>query len=613
MKISRTFEINYIYFGMIFFYLLAVHGYSIFLLKGVSIIPLFISVVMQCFWESAILLVATVLIQRYLHKSLLYIFISLLGILVLAHEADFIMIRLMGVTVWYLMELMSHEFGDNFLETIKATNISPISWGIGVALIITLFTIGLGIFHFTGKIAKKNKLSIGYKTLTILLLAPPFCMAIWDKFTVKELSYASYEQFRQFLPLKKTFFLPDQTHLPVAGILKELKEKNLISAPIVPKKRPPMFLFVIESLREDFITPEIAPNLFQFKQENVSFDVAASGANASHYSWFTIFHSQFPLRFSKQHALETKETGSRALQAMKELGYKIHVYSSAELAFYRTGESVFGKNHYLADTFNEYPHSNGGTTAQSDKQAMDALQKDLTRFRGEGHLFIIFLDATHFGYSWPREKGDRFQPIEDPINYVGAAFRRDSLEGIKNRYRNAIFYVDSLIGKFLKSKTAADATILITGDHGEEFYEHGQFLHASNLSQEQISVPLYYKFGKKTKALKEKASHISSHIDIFPTFIDSVGGDPALFGLEGESIFKPNKWPFTITARYNGGRNPYEFCLQGLNGKVVLQFPHLVGMKVSKSLIITEITSTNKELFLQETKSALSHVFHENE
>jgi glucan phosphoethanolaminetransferase (alkaline phosphatase superfamily) len=611
MKISRTFEINYIYFGMIFLYLLVVHGYSIFLLKEVSVLPLLISVVMQCFWESAILLAATLLIQKYLHRSVLYIFISLLGILVLAHEADFVMIRLMGVTVWYLMHLMSHELGDNFLETIKATNISPLTWLIGITLVITVFSIGLCFFHITTRLAKKKKLSITYRMLTLLILVPPVCMAIWDKFSVTELPYATYEQFRQFLPLKRTFFSPGQNLLPFTASLKELKLKEELIIPLEAKNRPPIFIFVIESLREDFITKEVAPNLYRFKKENVSFDIAASGANASHYSWFTIFHSQFPLRFSKHHALKTKETGSEALRAMKQLGYKIHVHSSAELAFYRMGESIFGKDHQLADTFYEYPHGNGVTTAQSDKQAMNGLEKELEQLGGDGHLFIIFLDATHFGYSWPREGGDRFTPIEDPINYLKAAFRNDALEGIKNRYRNSIYYVDSLIGKLLKNKKTQEATILITGDHGEEFYECGQFLHASNLSQEQITVPLYYKFGKNSKGLRKKASKISSHIDIFPTLIDYAGGDPAQFGLEGESIFKPNKWPFTLTARYNGGKNPYEFCLQGHNGKVVLQFPHLVGLKTSNALLITELTSKKKELFLEETKTALNHVFHE--
>ncbi len=486
--------------------------------------------------------------------------------------------------------------GDNFLEMIKATNISPISWMIGILGVIAFFFLAMAFFSLSDKVSKKKKVTLSWKGLGLTLGLSLTLVVIWDKVTLSTLSYVSYEQFRQILPFKRSFFAPSKFFVPVEHTLRSLAFDYKNVTPV--EKRPPLFLFVIESLREDFITEEIAPNLSRFKSENVSFDVAASGGNASHQSWFTLFHSQFPLRFSKKHVLETVEKGSEAIRSLKALGYKIHLYTSAELAFYHMGESIFGKDYHLADTVYAAVHQGKITPAHTDKQVMLELEKDQEQYSGEGHFFIVFLDATHFGYSWLAETGAKFLPIDEPINYIKAAFNKGSLVGIKNRYRNSIFYVDSLIGSFLKHHEEDDAVIAITGDHGEEFYEHGQLFHASNLSTEQIHIPLYYKFGRKSKELKERASKISSHIDIFPTLIDYIGGHSP--NLEGESIFCPDKWPYTITSRYNGGKTPTEFCLQSLTGRMVFH------SHSPRSLQISELTNSESFFSFEE---ALTHLF----
>ncbi len=604
MKRAKLFEVNYIYFCILFLSLFGVHGYSLFVLRDVAIFPFIGSVLLQCLFESWLILTASLLIQRYFHKSLFYFFIALSCILVLAHEADFIMTRLMGVSIWFLLHLISYEIGDNFLEMIKSTNISPIIWFLGALGVIAIFACGMVFFHISDRLARRKKLFISQKMLITFCFVPLFLMVICDRVTLNSLSYANYEQLREILPFKTTFFRPVHSVISRKNDLKELKSVNNRIDSIASSKRPSIFLFVIESLREDFITEEIAPNLFKFKQENISFDVAASGGNCSHHSWFTIFHSQFPLRFSKEHIFKTREKGSLAIQAMRDIGYQIHLYSSAELAFYHMDESIFGKRHVLADTYYEFPHGKGVTKAQPDRKAMEQMQLDGIRFEEDGHLFIVFLDATHFGYSWQRENGDLFQPVEDPINYIKAAFNKGSIEKIKNRYRNSINYVDSLIGSFLKCHSDDDSVIIFTGDHGEAFYENGKLFHASNLGNEQIHVPLYYRFGKESALLKSKASKISSHLDIFPTFIDYVTGiNPDLFGLEGESIFKLSRWPYTVTSRYNGGRAPFEFCLQSLGGRMILQ------THIPDTLKVTSINNKENPIFLEEAKEAFSHLF----
>ncbi|MBI2101474.1 sulfatase-like hydrolase/transferase [Candidatus Woesearchaeota archaeon] len=96
-----------------------------------------------------------------------------------------------------------------------------------------------------------------------------------------------------------------------------------------------------------------------------------------------------------------------------------------------------------------------------------------------------------------------------------------TIEMAKALYDAEIYSVDSSIGKLigkldqlgLKDKTM----IIITADHGEEFYDHGGFMHHT-LYYENVHVPLliYYPAKLPPKRIKETVSTI----DIFSTVLD---------------------------------------------------------------------------------------------
>jgi arylsulfatase A-like enzyme len=66
--------------------------------------------------------------------------------------------------------------------------------------------------------------------------------------------------------------------------------------------------------------------------------------------------------------------------------------------------------------------------------------------------------------------------------------------------------------------------IVFLSDHGDEFMEHGQFLH-SQLYQELLHVPLVIRFagdlGVRLRGRREDA--LVRLIDVFPTLLDAVG------------------------------------------------------------------------------------------
>ena len=108
---------------------------------------------------------------------------------------------------------------------------------------------------------------------------------------------------------------------------------------------------------------------------------------------------------------------------------------------------------------------------------------------------------------------------------------------IRALYDAGIRYLDSELGKlFEKLETLGiydDALIIVTSDHGEEFREHGKFLH-SRTYEESIAVPLLIKFPARAYA-GEHYFVLAESVDLMPTVLDQLGVEIP-DGLQGKSL-----------------------------------------------------------------------------
>ena len=283
---------------------------------------------------------------------------------------------------------------------------------------------------------------------------------------------------------------------------------------------------------------------------------------------------------------------------LKKMGYKIHVSSSSRLNYYQMNKLIFGEGEHLADSLFLPDEIECAEPYQRDQSAVDALIGKM-KTQESASLFIVFLDATHLDYSWPLDKSP-FTPFEDKINYFKAALFRDGVKGIINRYRNALHFVDSEFGRYLDAlKTAPggkDAVVIITGDHGEEFYEHGNLFHASSLTHPQTNPPLYYKFGKEAAIKAKVQCEMTCHMDIFPTLFHYLIGEN-LMGeiMQGESIFQRDRWPYTVIGRFNASRNPHEYCIHNGENKLIAGFSDERNIFQSRGLQIHSIKNERDE------------------
>lgn len=89
-------------------------------------------------------------------------------------------------------------------------------------------------------------------------------------------------------------------------------------------------------------------------------------------------------------------------------------------------------------------------------------------------------------------------------------------------YDGEIAYVDSLIERFLKRLRAMglydDTLILLTADHGEEFYDHGGWFHGQSLYDELVRVPLVVKLPRQASAGTRREEPVSG-MDVLPSVL----------------------------------------------------------------------------------------------
>ncbi len=112
-------------------------------------------------------------------------------------------------------------------------------------------------------------------------------------------------------------------------------------------------------------------------------------------------------------------------------------------------------------------------------------------------LWVHYMDPHHpyippdehqvFGETQSKRRGVKLrqQVLEDPDSLSD-----EDWSDLIDLYDAEIRYTDTEIGRLIDSLD--DATWMLTADHGEEFYEHGNFGHKNRFYEEHVHVPLLF-------------------------------------------------------------------------------------------------------------------------
>jgi arylsulfatase A-like enzyme len=162
-------------------------------------------------------------------------------------------------------------------------------------------------------------------------------------------------------------------------------------------------------------------------------------------------------------------------------------------------------------------------------------------------LYVHVMDA-HYPYEPPAEFRGRFDTNPSDLQLTGPIVHDymtgkrseedltpERLQSLVDRYDEELLAVDHHLGAFIARmrREHPNTVIVLAGDHGEEFLEHGNLGHSHALWQELVHVPLVL------WAPGIDPARIATQVrlmDVCPTILELVGLELALPGMQGESL-----------------------------------------------------------------------------
>jgi len=563
-----------------------------------SSIFLFIHVVGQSFLETGLLLFVALVINRIAPRWVLSMFIGFTFMALSVQYVNFEFIRFSDTCMSYNAKYIIGCGLTHLVENLIGGYVGIKELVLFGSVIVLCPFIGIFFYRLTYPLSKRISPTITLSRLVFGLAGTSASLFALDLLFLPSVDRLTMVKYQKILPFEATIVPQSPNLIQLSKPIAERNE-NQIDLAVKEKKwtaekKPNIYLVVIESLRKDFITKEIAPNLFAFGKENFSFKESFSNANATDVSYLSIFHSDYPYHWASM--WKNWQGGSVPLRILKDLGYKTNVYTSSILKTFSMDSFLFGKNLNLINKIDDFSLNLKAQAWERDEECFRALRRDLEKEGGqEGNLFILFLDSTHASYSFSEKEPLPFLPISSAHLF---SLDANNLEPMKNRYRNAIHHIDSLFGKLfetLKEKNLYnDAIIAITADHGEEFMEEGALWHASHLNTYQTSIPIFYKIQDNAwKPLDD----CTTQVDIFPTIIHYLTKRSDFDNFfDGRSIFEPNRHSSRVAVMDNRYFPPREFTVSKKNETYRFRFPNPNNIYKSRSIEVLGKKPSDQDL-----------------
>jgi len=281
------------------------------------------------------------------------------------------------------------------------------------------------------------------------------------------------------------------------------------------KKKPPnIVLITVDTLRPDHLgyggcKHPTSPSIDRLAKEGVVFTRATSVAGWTLPSMATILTGRYPSEHGATDFHWSLETSVPTLASLlRAAGYETYGFVSHIMLTptYGMGE---GFQHFDFSVLNVGdPHE-----VTTGEQLTELARQGMRGAKEPYFLWVHYFDP-HFKY------------IDHDQFHFGNTDQ--------DHYDSEIAYDDYYIDELLKSFDRGNTVVIFTGDHGEEFGEHGSVYHYT-LHGEVMRVPLIIKGpGLAPRTDNQPAEQI----DLMPTIL-ALTGVPAPAGLPGHNLLSP--------------------------------------------------------------------------
>ena len=324
--------------------------------------------------------------------------------------------------------------------------------------------------------------------------------------------------------------------------------------PTVGVRRDPLVIvYLVDTLRADHTTPygyqrQTTPELGKFAKDAVVFESGVAHSSWTKPSVASLMTSRLP---SRHHAVQLRDPLDSGQVTLAEMLAAKGFATGAVIA----NSVIYAADSNFSQGFDVFEGLHGPEGERSKNvdtrlvvnRALDFIdaRRGLPTF-----LYVHTMDP-HVPYSPPAPFDTMFDP-KPASGHPGTDPRYDFKEPLDRerliaQYDGDIAYGDQQFGRFIdglrKRGVYDDALIFFVADHGEEFQDHGGWLHGRSVFDELIHVPIIVKFSGSQGAGK-RVSQMVALSDVLPTILEAlrmpVPDPPTIIGrpLQGVAFAK---------------------------------------------------------------------------
>lgn len=324
---------------------------------------------------------------------------------------------------------------------------------------------------------------------------------------------------------------------------------------------PNILLVSIDSLRADHVGAygyprPTTPTLDRLAREGVRFETAVAPTSWTLPSHITLLTALDPLSHGVRNVSDRLDRSFTTLpEVLKKVGYATAGFVSGPFLDASHG-FLQGFDHYDDYTAVRI-HGQASARIVTSPLLLGVLEdwlKGWARRREQPFFVFLHMWDPHYDYLPPEPirsqfTGDYKGEItgEDVIHSerIHAGMPQADLDQLINLYDGEIRHTDEHVGKALRLLERLgvldDTIVVVTADHGEEFFEHQDKAHGKTLYDEVLRVPLIF-WRPGLIPAGAVASRQARLMDVPRTLLALAGVDQAL-GLEGEGPLSARMLP----------------------------------------------------------------------
>jgi arylsulfatase A-like enzyme len=314
---------------------------------------------------------------------------------------------------------------------------------------------------------------------------------------------------------------PGYRHIPIAlGILTAVV---LVASLLIGGNEPgppDIVLIVIDTLRADHLScygyeKQTSPFISTLASQGLLFERAYSASSWTSPGTASIHTSLYPFQHGVTSGLLATKKGRKAdptirlnripeeavtiAEVLKDAGYS---------TFAVTDNLNITKGQGFSQGFDYFQNYNYRTA-----EAVNRRLKEWREAMENSRPYFVYIHYNDPHQPYNRRKPWFVQDGSKPVTRVTA-------------YDSEIGYVDSMIEEvFDLFGWGEGSVVILTSDHGEEFYEHGELGHGHNLYSQTVHVPLLI-YPSPSTAGRRIAVPVST-VDVLPTIREVAGLQPA--------------------------------------------------------------------------------------